>query len=59
MSFLKGLVDPRVLPSVQETQAPANPPIVIIVVEVGGNVGNDALFCPLLGHVITCNEHEM
>ncbi|TMW94028.1 hypothetical protein EJD97_010857 [Solanum chilense] len=34
MSFLKEFVDPGVLPFVQETQAPANSPIVIIVPKV-------------------------
>ncbi|KAH0746358.1 hypothetical protein KY285_008015 [Solanum tuberosum] len=59
MSFLKGLVGLGVLPSVQAIQAPANPPIAIIVPKVGGNVGNDAFFHPLLGPVMTGNGHEM
>jgi len=46
MSFLKWLVGPGVLPSVQETQAPVNPSIAIIVPKVGGTVGNDAFFRP-------------
>ncbi|KAH0772846.1 hypothetical protein KY290_009983 [Solanum tuberosum] len=38
MSFLKGLVGPRMLSSVQATQAPANPSIVITTPNMGGNV---------------------
>ncbi|KAH0673662.1 hypothetical protein KY284_024749 [Solanum tuberosum] len=53
MSFLKGLVGPGVLPSVQVIQAPANSLVAIIVPKVGGTVGNDAFFRPLLGSVMT------
>ncbi|KAH0728169.1 hypothetical protein KY284_004034 [Solanum tuberosum] len=59
MSFLKELVGPGVLPSVQATQAPTNPPIAITVPKVGGNVGNDAFFHPLLGPIMTANKHKM
>ncbi|KAH0746217.1 hypothetical protein KY285_007874 [Solanum tuberosum] len=59
MSFLKGLVGPGVPPSVQATQAPSNPPIAITVTKVGGIEGNGVFFCPLLGPVMTRNEHEM
>ena len=52
MSFLKGLVGPRVLPSVQATQAPANTPISITVPKVEENVGNNAFFRPLLDSFI-------
>lgn len=48
MSLLKGLVCPGVLPFIQETQAPANPPIVITIPKVGGNVCYDVFFRPLL-----------
>ncbi|KAH0743175.1 hypothetical protein KY290_031168 [Solanum tuberosum] len=59
MLFLKGLVGPGVPPSVQVTQAPTNHSIAIIVPKVGGTVGNDAFFHPLLGPLMTGNEHEM
>lgn len=47
------------LVSVQETQAPANPPIAITVPKLGGTGGNDAFFRSLLGPGMTINEHEM
>uniref|UniRef100_M1DEL7 'chromo' domain containing protein n=1 Tax=Solanum tuberosum TaxID=4113 RepID=M1DEL7_SOLTU len=53
MSFLKGLVGPGVLSSVQAPQATANPPIVITVCNVGGTGGIDSFFRPLLGSVMT------
>uniref|UniRef100_M1DYL7 'chromo' domain containing protein n=1 Tax=Solanum tuberosum TaxID=4113 RepID=M1DYL7_SOLTU len=59
ITFLKRLVGPGVLPSVQATPAPANPLIANTVLKVGGAGGNDFFFCPLLGHVMTGNEHEM
>lgn len=59
MSFLKGLVGPGVFPSVQETQAPTNPHVAITTSKLGGTRGNDAFFRPLLGFVMTANEHEM
>lgn len=59
MSFLKGLVVSGVIHSFQLTQAPANIPIVIILPRVVGTVGNVAFFHPLLGPVMTGNEHEM
>lgn len=59
MSFLKELVDPGVLLSVQATQALANSPVVIIVPEVGENVRNNNFFFHLLVHVMNCNEHAM
>ncbi|TMW90039.1 hypothetical protein EJD97_016268 [Solanum chilense] len=46
------------LPSVQATHAPANPPISITILKVGGNRGNGAFFRPLLGPVMTGSEHE-
>ena len=58
VSFLKGLVDPGVLHSVQATQAPTNR-ISIIVPQVGENVGNDVFFRPLLSCVMIGNEHDM
>uniref|UniRef100_M0ZWW8 'chromo' domain containing protein n=1 Tax=Solanum tuberosum TaxID=4113 RepID=M0ZWW8_SOLTU len=59
MSFLKGLAGPGVLPSVQTTQAPANPPNASTAPKTGGTGGNDAFFHPLLGSIMTGNEHEM
>ncbi|KAH0730222.1 hypothetical protein KY289_001410 [Solanum tuberosum] len=57
MSFLKGLVGPRLLSSAQATQAHANPSVVITAPKVGGTRGNDAFFYPLLGSVMTdCYE---
>lgn len=59
MSYLKGLVCTRVLPSVQATQTPTNSPMAITFLKAGGIRGNDAFFCPLLGPIMTGNEHEM
>ncbi|KAH0743076.1 hypothetical protein KY290_031069 [Solanum tuberosum] len=59
MSFQKGLVGPGVLPYAQAIQAPSNHPIAITVPKVGVNIGNDVFFRPLLGSVMTGNEHEM
>uniref|UniRef100_M1DSB7 'chromo' domain containing protein n=1 Tax=Solanum tuberosum TaxID=4113 RepID=M1DSB7_SOLTU len=53
MSFLKELVCPGVFLSAQETQALANPPIVITTPKVGGNIGTDVSFRPLLGSVMS------
>uniref|UniRef100_M1DMD8 'chromo' domain containing protein n=1 Tax=Solanum tuberosum TaxID=4113 RepID=M1DMD8_SOLTU len=53
MSFLKGLVGPGMLSSVQATQAPANPSIAITVPKVGKIVGNDTFFRPFLGPAMT------
>uniref|UniRef100_M1DAE0 Uncharacterized protein n=1 Tax=Solanum tuberosum TaxID=4113 RepID=M1DAE0_SOLTU len=50
---LERIGGPGVLPSIQATQAPANPPIAITIPKVGGNVSNDAFFRPLLGLVMT------
>ena len=59
MSFLKGLVGPGVLSTVQETQALANPPIAITTPNMGGNVGTQSFFRPLLGSVMFGNEHDI
>uniref|UniRef100_M1DAL0 Uncharacterized protein n=1 Tax=Solanum tuberosum TaxID=4113 RepID=M1DAL0_SOLTU len=59
MSFLKGLVGPGVLPSVQATQALTNPHVASTTPKVVGTGGNDAFFRPLLGSVMTGNEREM
>ncbi|KAH0765510.1 hypothetical protein KY285_001381 [Solanum tuberosum] len=59
MSFLKGLVGPGVLPSAQPTQAPTNSHVTSTSPKVGETGGNDAFFRPLLGSVMTGNEHEM
>ncbi|WMV33355.1 hypothetical protein MTR67_026740 [Solanum verrucosum] len=53
MSFLKGLVGPGVLPFVQATQAPDNPPVARTAPKTGGTGGNDVFFRPLLGSVMT------
>lgn len=58
MSFLKRLVGPGVIHSTQPTQAPNNP-LIVICPQDGGNLGNDVFFHPLLGHVMTGNQHEM
>lgn len=59
MSFLKGLTGLGVLPSVQATQALTNSHLAITAPKVGGIGGNDVFFRPLLGSVMTGNEHEM
>jgi len=59
MTFLKRLVGPRVLPAAQVTQTLVNPSIVVTVPNVGRAVGTDAFFRPLLGPMMTGNEHEM
>lgn len=58
-SFLKLLVYPVVLSSIQENYFPANPPNSITIPRGGGNVGNSDFLHPLLGSIITCNENEM
>lgn len=55
-SFLKGLAGPRIVPP---TQVPANSPVANTVPNLIGEVGNDDFFCPLLGSVMTSNEHDM
>ena len=45
--------------SVQTTQAPAYPHVSSTTPKTGGNVGTDAFFYPLLGSVMTSNEHDM
>ena len=57
--FMKGLDGPRVLPFSKATQAPNNPPIYITTLKMGGNAGTDVFFRPLLGSVMTDNDHEM
>ena len=47
------------LQSVQATQAPTNSPIVFTTPNVSGSGGNDSLFCPLLGYIMTLNEHAI
>ncbi|WMV30007.1 hypothetical protein MTR67_023392 [Solanum verrucosum] len=54
----KGLAGPGVLPSAQVSQAPANPYVASTAPKTGGMRGNDAFFCPLLGSVMTGNEHD-
>uniref|UniRef100_M1E0G4 Uncharacterized protein n=1 Tax=Solanum tuberosum TaxID=4113 RepID=M1E0G4_SOLTU len=57
MSFLKGLVGPGVLPSVQGTQSPANPPVATTVPKTGGTVlSTDP--CDLLLVLLTIEAHE-
>uniref|UniRef100_M1DSX7 'chromo' domain containing protein n=1 Tax=Solanum tuberosum TaxID=4113 RepID=M1DSX7_SOLTU len=59
MSFLKGLVGPGVLPSVQAAQASAHPLIANISPKVGGTGGIDAFFHPLLCPIMNDNEHAI
>lgn len=59
MLFLKGLVCARVLPHFQVAQAPANPPIIVIISKEYENVGNNDFFHPLLGYVMIVNEKDM
>ena len=59
MSFLKGLVGPGVLPTVQETQALDNPPIAISVPKVGGIVITDVFLRPSFGPLKTSNENKI
>ena len=59
ISSLKRLAGFGGLQSVQATQAPTNPPIVFTTPKVTGSGGNDALFCPLLGYIMTHNEHAI
>lgn len=58
MSFLKILVSPEVLPTIQATQALANP-YCHYCPQLSKIVGTDVIFYPLLGHVMTDNEHEI
>ncbi|KAH0644574.1 hypothetical protein KY284_032458 [Solanum tuberosum] len=59
MSFLKGLVGPGVLPSVQAIQAPTNPLVVSTAPKVDRTGGNNVFFHPLLGSVMTGKEHKI
>ena len=47
------------LPFFQETQAPNIPSIAITTPKMGGNVGKNAFFHPLLGVVMIGNKNEM
>ena len=59
MSFLKGLVGPLMLPAFQATQASSNPLTDRIDPMVSATGFNDDFFHPLLGSIMTCNEHDM
>lgn len=56
MSFLKGLTVPGMIPP---TQAPLNPPVAKNMPKLVGEGGIDAFFHPLLGSVMTANEHDI
>lgn len=58
MSFLKELTGPGVLSSFKATQAPLDSPIIVTTPKAGGNIDSDAFFHPLLGFVMTGNEHD-
>lgn len=59
MSFLKGLVFLECFLFFLATLAPADPSIVNITSKVGGYVGTNVFFRPLLVYVMTGNEHDM
>ena len=56
MSFLKRLVGPGMIPP---TQVPAHPPVGNNMPKPIGEGGNNALFHPLLGFVLTSKEHDI
>lgn len=58
MSFSKGFVCLVFFPLFKQLRLPLSP-YVIIVPNVGKNVGNDTFFHPLLGPVMIGHEHEI
>ncbi|TMW91086.1 hypothetical protein EJD97_014803 [Solanum chilense] len=56
MSFFKGLTGSWMIPP---TQAPLNPPAAKNMPKPVGEGGIDALFHPLIGSVMTANEHDI
>lgn len=59
MAFLKGLAGPGVLLFSLATHVPSDPPISSTTPKTSGNMGIDSLFHPLLGSIMTGNEHNM
>ena len=53
---MEGFAGPGMIPL---TQSPANPPVANNIPKSGAEGGKDALFRPLLGSMMTDNEHDM